>query len=234
MAVPARNRLYRPPEGMRPALLFDLDGTLLHSDPHHVAVFIDLFAERGRVIDEAFYLRHIHGHQNAAIFGRHFPDEDAQALSEEKEARFRARLGDAADPMPGLLALLDRAEEAGWPMAVVTNAPRLNAEAMLAALGLTDRLREVVIGDECRAGKPDPAPYLAAMDRLGMRPHHCIAFEDSPSGLRAAQRAGAFAVGIRSSLPDARLREAGARVTIADFNDPALQDILAAQTGETA
>ncbi len=208
------------------ALLFDLDGTLLLSDPHHVAVFRDLFAERGRVIDEAFYLRHIHGHQNADIFARHFPDEDAQALSEEKEARFRARLGQSADPMPGLLALLDRAEAAGWPMAVVTNAPRLNARAMLAALGLTSRLTTLIIGDECVRGKPDPAPYLAAMQRLDVPPQHCIAFEDSPSGLRAAQRAGAFTVGIRSSLPDARLREAGARMSIADFADPALDALL--------
>ncbi|MFZ5961755.1 HAD family hydrolase [Thalassococcus sp. BH17M4-6] len=214
---------------MHLALLFDLDGTLLHSDPLHAEVFVDLFAERGRDIDEAFYLREIHGRQNVDIFSEHFPDEDPHALSDAKEAAFRARLGDQARPTPGLLPLLDRADDMGWPVAVVTNAPRRNARAMLAAIGLADRFATVIIGDECARGKPDPAPYLAAMQALKVTAHQSIAFEDSPSGVKAAKAAGARTIGLRSSLDDAALRAAGADASIADFTDPALPALLAAR-----
>lgn len=213
------------------ALLFDHDGTLLNSDPLHIAVFIELFDELGLQIDEAYYLENIHGRHNDDVFLSHFPDADPKALADEKEARFRERLGGRADPMAGLSALIDRAEDSGWPMAVVTNAPRVNAEAMLAAIGLRDRLPTLVIGEECERAKPDPAPYLEAMRRLGVTPEQCqqcLAFEDSPSGLRAARASGAYTIGVRSSLSDADLRAAGAQTTIQDYNDTALHSLLAA------
>ena len=209
------------------ALLFDLDGTLLKSDPLHVQVFIELFAERGREIDEAYYLRHIHGGANREIFAREFPGEDPQALSEEKEARFRDKLGRDAAPMPGLPALIDRADREGWPRALVTNAPRLNAEAMLAAIGMAGRMGPWVIGDEMSRPKPDPLPYTTAMEKIDATPARSLAFEDSPSGLRAARGSGARVVGVRSSLPHDRLIEAGAHVTIEDFADPALEAEIA-------
>ncbi|KUF11589.1 HAD family hydrolase [Pseudoponticoccus marisrubri] len=211
---------------MTHALLFDLDGTLLQSDPLHFAVFRDMMAERGRAIDLAFYETHIHGRHNLDSFPELFPGEDAQALSELKERLFRERLEGGHPPMPGAPALLDRAEDAGWAVAVVTNAPRVNAEHMLAAIGLRARFDTLVIGDECARGKPDPAPYLAAMAALEVGPERCIAFEDSGSGLRAARAAGAYTVGLRSTGDDAGLRAEGAQVTIADFNDPALTEIL--------
>lgn len=207
---------------MRPALLFDLDGTLLHTDPLHAAVFQELFAERGRAIDEAYYLRHIHGRLNADIFSEAFPDENSEALSHEKEARFRDKLGASAEPVAGLIELLDLCDAKGWGRALVTNAPRVNADAMLDAIGLRDRFETLIIGEECERGKPDPAPYLAAMQATGSGPELSFAFEDSPSGMTAARGSGAFCVGLRSSLNDAELRAAGAHMTIDTFDDPLL------------
>ncbi|WP_136442491.1 HAD family hydrolase [Pacificoceanicola onchidii] len=211
---------------MTHALLFDLDGTLLHSDPLHFAIFAEMFEERGQTIDEAFYMERIHGTQNLDSFPLLFPGEDAQALSDMKETRFRERLIGGQPAMPGARALLDRAKSEGWRLAVVTNAPRINAEYMLNAIGLRDSFELLVIGDECSRAKPDPEPYLAAMRTFGVSPEHCIAFEDSPSGLRAARASGAYTVGIRSSGDDTHLRAAGAEVTLADFDDPALEDVL--------
>ena len=215
----------------RPALLFDLDGTLLDTDPLHFAIFVELFAERGIAIDHAHYLAEIHGRLNADLFGKAFPGEDAAALSDRKEAIFRDRMGGSYPAMPGAAALLDRARAAGWRTAVVTNAPRANAEAMLAAIGLAAAFDLVVIGDECARGKPHPDPYATAIDRLGSLPDRAIAFEDSPSGLASARAAGAFAVGVRSALDDAALRAAGAQASIRDFADPALDLVLARLAG---
>lgn len=209
------------------ALLFDLDGTLLHSDPLHFEVFADLYAERGRELTEAGYLSDIHGRHNLESFPEIFPGEDAHALSDLKEARFRDRLVAGHAPMPGAEALLDHAQARGWRIAVVTNAPRANAEVMLDAIGLRDRIELLVIGDECRRAKPDPEPYIAAMRAFDVAPRACIAFEDSPSGMRAAAGSGAHTVGIRSSgLSVSQLRDAGAQTVITDYADPALAELL--------
>ncbi|QFU08858.1 Fructose-1-phosphate phosphatase YqaB [Rhodobacteraceae bacterium THAF1] len=212
------------------ALLFDLDGTLIHSDPIHAAVFIELFAEYGREIDERYYYDNIHGRRNEAIFGDAFPDSDPQAMADEKEARFRDRLGDSAEPMAGLMPLLDRAACNGWPCAIVTNAPRANADAMLAAIGLNSRFDPVVIGDELPRGKPDPLPYQTALDRLGIDAGGALALDDSPSGVASASAARVATLGVRSSLPHDALIQAGAHDTIADFTDPVLDHWIAQLT----
>ncbi|MCR8723461.1 HAD family hydrolase [Frigidibacter sp. ROC022] len=219
---------------MTSALLFDLDGTLLCSDPLHVAVFIDIFAAHGVTITEADYMAHIIGRSNAAIFGHFLPGMDPAPLSEAKEAAFRARLGDSVPPVPGLLDLLAWAETEALPCAVVTNAPPANATAMLSAIGLATRFDVVVTEGDTPRGKPDPAPYALALDRLGADPARSLAFEDSPSGIRAAVAAGLTTVGMRSSLSDATLREAGATLTIPDFTDPALQPLLERLQGADA
>jgi beta-phosphoglucomutase len=219
---------------MRPALLFDLDGTLMRSDPLHAAVFADLLGQHGIALGEADYARLIHGRSNADIFADLFPDADAVAMSEAKEAAFRDRLGDTAPPTPGLLELLDRAEASGLACAVVTNAPPLNATAMLRAIGLAGRFPVVVAEGDAVRGKPDPAPYLLAMQRLDADPAHSLAFEDSTSGVTAAVAAGLRTVGLRSSLSDAALRAAGASLTIEDFTDPALAPWLSRLEGTPA
>ncbi len=217
----------------RPALLFDLDGTLIESDPLHAQVYVEMFAARGVDIDEAFYFSEIHGKQNTEVFKKHLPGEDPYQLHLDKEAAFREILDDIVDPMPGLVTLLNRAETEGWGVACVTNAPRLNADAMLKAIGLAARFPTVVIGEECVRGKPDPAPYTAAMEQLGTLPGHAIAFEDSAAGLYSAAASGAFTIGVRSSLDHDTLIDLGAHATIKDFNDTALPAFLERLEGAT-
>ncbi len=208
------------------ALLFDLDGTLADSDPLHLEAFQAVLGP-DRPLSSETYRREIMGRTNPAIFAELFPDrpQDQAALADEKEARFRALIP-ALKPVAGAGALLDWAGRAGVPAAVVTNAPRANAVAMLSALGLTDRFETLVIGPECARQKPDPLPYLTAMARLGAAPETCLAFEDSRSGARAAVAAGALTFGLRTSLCDADLRAVGVTATLQDFNDPVLWTFL--------
>lgn len=208
------------------ALLFDLDGTLIDSDPIHARIFVSLFAERGIEIDEAFYFANMHGRHNTDIFRDHLPDEDPYAMHLTKEATYRERLPENVPPMPGVVDLLARARSNGWGVAVVTNAPRLNADAMLAATGLSRAFDAVIVGEECERGKPDPAPYNVALETLGVTRGRAIAFEDSPSGITSARAAGLFTVGIRSSLDHKRLCDAGAHTSLQHFNDPAVDQVI--------
>lgn len=218
-----------------PALLFDLDGTLLVSDPIHEAVFHELFTAHGVPLADDFYARHVHGRSNLDIFRDVLPDApDPEALDELKEEMFRARLPRPYPAMPGAAALIEMAKAKGWRRAIVTNAMHKNADAMLSAIGLREGFETIVAAGDCPRGKPDPAPYREAMRRLGVAPEACIAFEDSTAGVRAAAAAGACTIGIRSALDDATLRAAGASATIEDFTDPALPEHLARLKGVSA
>ncbi|MCA0272601.1 MAG: HAD family phosphatase [Proteobacteria bacterium] len=217
------------------ALLFDLDGTMLMTDPIHMGVFADLLGPRGFTVDEAFYMKHIHGRLNLDFFAEFLPDEpDPEGLSDLKEFEFRRRLPRPYPAMPGVMAALQDAQSHGWALGVVTNAKRDNAEAMLEAIGARHFFDVIVSGEECEKGKPHPAPYREALRLVDIPAHRAIAFEDSPAGVRSAAAAGIVTVGIRSSLDDAALRASGADMTIQDFTDPALGPILQRLTGVDA
>lgn len=217
----------------RDTLLFDLDGTIVDTDALHFEAFRRLLAARGRTLDHATYAARIMGHPNAAIAAWLFPDtDDAQrrGFADAKEALFRSLAVEMA-PLPGLGAMLDWADRIGARRAVVTNAPRLNAEFVLDALGLKHRFDALVIGEELARSKPDPLPYASALARLGRSPALAVAFEDSRSGIAAARAAGVFTYGVATGLDAATLRAAGADATIVDFADPALHDALTTQFG---
>jgi HAD superfamily hydrolase (TIGR01509 family) len=218
----------------RPALLFDLDGTMLLTDDIHRDVFADMMKPYGIDITEDFYMAHVHGRLNVDFFAEFLPDlDDPQGMSDLKESRFRDRLPFPYPAMQGVEQLIARAQQSGWALAIVTNANLLNAEAMLAAIGLRHAFETVIIGEECTRGKPDPEPYNAALRALDVDPDRALAFEDSPSGLRAAVGSGAYTVGLRSGLTDSVLRAPGAHATIQDFSAPALEAIRRRMTGET-
>lgn len=218
-----------PPRPER-ALLFDIDGTLADTDGLHLEAFNRVFGARGHVIDHARYTREIQGHSNALIGQRFLPEEppDRQlAIMAEKESAFRQLVAGKVQPTAGLMALLARADRADIPMVAVTNAPRLNAETMLAGLGIAHRFRALVIGDELPHGKPHPMPYLEGLRAVSAAPHLSVAFEDSRAGVKSAAAAGIATAGLRTSLGHADLIEAGARVTADTFEDPELIEFVA-------
>src|SRR5208337_5266061 len=134
-----------------------------------MAAFQRVFARYGISVDQAVYNKSIHGASNELIgevFLSHLSPVGRRATLDEKEAAYRADLDDI-EPIAGAVALLDFADRRGLKRAVVTNAPRANAEAVLAALGFEERLPVVVIGSELSRAKPDPLPYLRALELTG-------------------------------------------------------------------
>lgn len=213
------------------ALLFDMDGTLVNSDPIHVAVFIDFLAERGMTITEEDYMKGMHGRLNVEIFREIMPDSDPVALDHAKEAAYRDRIGARMEPMPGVRELIDTARSSGLLVAAVTNAPRANLDAVLAATDLLGAFHHMGTAEDVTRGKPDPALYLRALDALGVGAHEALVFEDSPSGIAAARAAGIDVIGMASSLPPETLVGLGAIFAISDFTDPALHRHLNALEG---
>jgi HAD superfamily hydrolase (TIGR01509 family) len=203
-------------------LLFDLDGTLAETDSFHLPTWVDVLRPYGIEVDEGFYRERISGRSNSKIVKDllpHLPTEEGQKLTDAKEASFRERAPEL-EPLPGLLDFMEEAKRHGLSLALVTNAPVENVEAILLALELGE------FSDEVGSVKPDPAPYRAALDKLGVRPKEAIAFEDSTSGIASSVAAGIPTVGIASTQEPEKLLEGGAFVVAKDFTDPVLRELL--------
>eukprot|EP01027_Heterolobosea_sp_BB2_P004240 GEZU01006457.1.p1 GENE.GEZU01006457.1~~GEZU01006457.1.p1 ORF type:complete len:184 (+),score=34.12 GEZU01006457.1:401-952(+) len=150
---------------------------------------------------------------------------DVLAFADTKERIFREVITQRGGLVPyhGLREFLQHTfgsdgSNSSFKKAVVTNACRANAEFMLNALDLGDYFDDLIIGDECARGKPDPEPYLEAMRRLGVQPHECVVFEDSPSGIRSAVAAHIpLTIGIASTQEPERLLAAGACAVIHNY-----------------
>ena len=207
------------------ALLFDIDGTLADTDALHVRAFNQIFGPRGHAFDRQRASKELMGFTNASISERFLPGESPErqaAIMAQKEETFRKLASGNIQPLAGLMMLLARADATGVPMVAVTNAPRLNAEMMLSGLGIMDRFKALIIGDELPHGKPHPMPYLEGLRALGAVPNLSLAFEDSRTGVQSASAAGIATVGIRTTLGHDDLIAAGAVMTASSFEAPEL------------
>ena len=216
---------------MTAALLFDLDGTIVDSDPDHLRAFQTVFAGLGIALDRDNYVRGIMGASNDIIGERylsHLSKAEREAAIARKEQLYRDDLGDLT-PTAGFVTFLDFAEAERFKTALVTNAPRANVDQVLKALSLSSRLPVRIIGAELARAKPDPLPYVTALEKLGADPERSVAFEDSLSGLRSALGAGLAVVGIASGLPPETLLGAGASLAVADFNDVRVRPFVEAR-----
>jgi HAD superfamily hydrolase (TIGR01509 family) len=213
------------------ALLFDLDGTLADTDSLHLPTWVDVLEPYGVRVDKEFYRESISGRNTSEIVRDLLPelsDEENRSVGDAKEARFRERATEL-EPLPGLVDFVERGREREMRVALVTNAPEENVEAIMLALGLRDLFDTVVVADEVEAVKPDPAPYTAALKKLGVPAEEALAFEDSVSGISSSVAAGVPTVGIASSQAPERLLAAGAFMTAEDFTDPQLLALISAQ-----
>lgn len=211
------------------ALLFDIDGTLADTDALHLEAFNQVFAPHGHVFDRNRASKELMGFSNISISERflpgHSPERQAAIMAQKEEA-FRTLASGQIKPLAGLMTLLARADRADIPMVAVTNAPRLNAEMMLSGLGIMQRFKAVIIGDELAHGKPHPLPYLEGLRAVGAAPDRSLAFEDSRSGVQSASAAGIATIGMRTSLGHDDLIAAGAVRTAESFEDLELIELV--------
>jgi HAD superfamily hydrolase (TIGR01509 family) len=212
------------------AIIFDMDGVLVDSNPFHLRKWMDLFQAHGIPYNEEELPKIILGPPNEVIFRRYLGEdltrEQLAQLGEELEANFRREIGPHTRAFPGVRRFIEECHARGIAMAVASAAIAKNVNFLIAALGLRDYFREVLAVDEISHPKPDPEIYLKTAGKLGVNPAACAVFEDSFVGIEAAKRAGMKCVAIAStfSVEDLR-RETHADLIVPSFETVSLQTL---------
>ena len=193
------------------AVIFDFDETIIDLEPQHTAAHARLCAgmrssydampeefRRGsgrRIIDDIREMRSFFAWERS---------EDE--LFVERQRYFDEEIASAdLKLMPGVERLVRTLHARGFVLAVTSSAVRDAIESILRRFDLLQLFAVVIDGSEVTCGKPDPEAYLVTASRLGARPEHCVVFEDSTVGVRAAKAAGMFCIAARN--PNALVRQ---------------------------
>lgn len=200
-------------------VIFDFDGVIADSHPVHLRAWKRFLASVGRATSEEELQFVLDGRTRDDIL-RHFLGElDAGKLVEygrRKEQLFRDEAADVRT-INGVPEFLENLEEAKLILAIASSGSRARVDFLLDRLKIKRHFAAVVTADEVAYGKPHPAVFLKAAERLRTDPCDLIAFEDSVSGIKAAKSAGMTCVGIGSSDRASMLFDAGANHVVPDF-----------------
>ena len=220
------------------ALIFDMDGTMIHSMPWHAKSWV-LFAERhGIHIDVTDLLARTTGRTGAecmrVLFERALSDAECDALVHEKETIYRDMFSDNFAEVAGFNAFARAAVARGLKIAVGTAGDRHNIEFAMSRLKMDPLPLAIVGGDEGLTGKPTPAIFLEAARRIGVEPARCIVFEDAPFGIEAARRGGMRAVAVCSTHTPAELAGPHVIAAVRDYDELAQSNFLETLDAATA
>jgi len=208
------------------ALLFDLDGTLIDSMPHHHTAWVEWHARRGLKIDADGFFVSTAGRSNEEIFNDMLPGTsaaDIAVLVDEKETLYREFAAPSLALIAGAKDFVQRAQAAGLRLAVCTASTPKNMALAFQRFDIDAWVETVVSPADGLRGKPHPDIFLEAARRLGIAPEHCVVYEDAPLGVEGARRAGMQAVALTTTLPASAFAEFDNLLAIAtDFTTLAL------------
>jgi sugar-phosphatase len=192
------------------AAIFDMDGLLIDSEPYWKDSEREIFGSVGiDITDEMASItapmttRQVaeHWYGVRPWTGRTIAEMEAAVI-----ARVAAFVRTRGTALPGVTEALAFCERQNWRVALASNSPAMLCHLVLEVLGIAPAFHAVVSADEVERAKPDPAIYRLAAEKLGVAPHVCLVFEDSPTGVRAARAAGMRVV----AIPSAGMRVADA------------------------
>jgi HAD superfamily hydrolase (TIGR01509 family) len=182
------------------ALIFDFDGVIIDSESPELQVWQEVFAAHGRELGLDLW---------SDLIGRpsdHFdlygyfqryvnPEVDIDALRRTRRARVVA-LTEAQPVLPGVREYLTGAAALGLKIGLASSSSAGHVRGHLARLALLDYFHTTKCFEDTATHKPDPGPYRAVLDELGIAAAEAVAFEDSPNGVSAAKAAGIFCVAV--------------------------------------
>jgi len=181
------------------AVLFDMDGVLLDSEPLHVKINSEIYRELGIVVDDTFiegFVGRTSMDRWTGIINRFHLENTAEELSDRQWIALTAALWDSGvGPSEGLDALLSFMKEKNIRATIGSSSRRTFVEAVVDYLKLHEAMEGSTTGDEVVNCKPSPDIFLLAAKKLGVDPAKCLVIEDSQAGVCAGKAAGMYVVG---------------------------------------
>ena len=204
------------------AVIFDLDGVIVHTDKHHYKAWKQIADEMGIYFDEKINdrLRGVSRMKSLDIILERYDgklsDEKKAELASRKNAAYRQYLKEMtpSDVAPEVLDTLVKMRERNIKIAIGSSSR--NAKLILNQVGLYLMFDAISDGNNISHSKPDPEVFLKAGKMLKMNPSNCMVAEDAEAGIEAAKRAGMYAV----------LIGGGASGEKADYNIKRLDGLL--------
>jgi HAD superfamily hydrolase (TIGR01509 family) len=185
------------------AVLFDMDGLLVDSEPLWLEAETAVMARLGAHWTKADQMKLLGGSLDRTVrylLAKATKPVPPEVVAEWLMSGIAERVRDRGVPVqPGARELLAEVTRAGLPHALVTSAERRFMETVLAGTGM--RFDALVCADDVTVTKPDPEPYLLAAKLLDVDPGRCFALEDSPNGVASAEAAGCRVIAVPSLLP---------------------------------
>lgn len=179
--------------------LFDLDGVLIDSETEYTRIWTEI-EQRYPTGTPNFAIK-IKGQTLPEILNSNFKKEDHEqivAMLNEKEQKM------IYNWLPGAERLLKEIADAGYEAVLVTSSNDLKMQHLREERPeLVPQFKDIVTADKISRSKPDPEGYLLGASMLGVAPHRCVVFEDSRQGMKAGRSAGAYVVGLTTTLPAA-------------------------------
>jgi beta-phosphoglucomutase-like phosphatase (HAD superfamily) len=214
---------YRAGMPLPAALLIDLDGTLLDTEPLHFEAHTRFLATKGIIPTQAELVGNI-GKGDVEFYTEYMQrtglSGDPVAWVAEKTRILVGIYGEQGVRIhAGGAELLEFAFRHGVPCMIVTSSERALARAALQSAGLEQRLTMRICREDTIRHKPHPEPYLLACMRLGLPAQRCQVIEDSPSGIASARTAGCPVVAVTGHIPDEALLLAGAQRVLTRLDD---------------
>lgn len=191
-------------------VLWDLDGVLVDTGEAHYYAWAKALDEH-QIPFTREQFRATFGMNNAGILqlllGRAFTPEALAVIGDEKELYFRESIRGRAQLLPGVTDWLARLQAQGVRQAIASSAPPANIEVIVDELNLRPYFEAVVSGADL-PGKPDPATFLLAAEKIDCPPRHCLVVEDAVAGVTAAKRAGMKCLAVTTTHPASALQMA--------------------------
>lgn len=207
--------------GRAPAVLFDIDGTLVDSNYLHVHAWQRAFADEGLAV-EAWRVHRSIGMDGSTLLDTLVPDADDDARKRLKDAHSRYYLEskDLLRLLPGARALLERVQELGLQVVLATSAPEDELEVLRKVLDSEDVYSAMTSGDDVDTAKPQPDIVNIALERAGVDAARAVFVGDAVWDIEACQRAGLTSIGVLSGgVSRGELTEAGARAVFENAED---------------